>query len=129
MIRHSDRIFSARRQHCVADITSKRPISGSRATRAGVIKVDANAADSHTAYGGRPEADHARPCRGHFPRVRTGFSIARQKVAKATGWRAVALAIVPAERRVGSPPMSPPAGARSGPSRDEESRGRFRVTA
>jgi hypothetical protein len=41
-----------------------------------------SAAGHHTAYGGRPEADHARPCRGHFPQVRAGFSIARQEVAQ-----------------------------------------------
>jgi hypothetical protein len=80
---HPDRVVDARRKHCsTADVACKRPISRSRAARAGVIKGDANAADRHTAYGGRPETDHARPCRSHFPQVRAGVPVARQKVAR-----------------------------------------------
>jgi hypothetical protein len=51
-VAQSVRNFAPRRRHfSAADTTCKCPISRSRASRAGVIKGDANAADRHTAAG------------------------------------------------------------------------------
>jgi hypothetical protein len=77
-----DRIFDARREHCIdGSAARKSPVSRSRSACARLIKGDVNAATRYTAHGGGLEADHARSRRGYFPQIRAGFPIPRQKIA------------------------------------------------